>query len=841
MEDNPRGEGSGSLDDEGLRTDHAAQERDELLRMASVVAHQLRSPLNAVQTVLGSVLGGFAGPLDPRQRWMLEKAFQRCGYGVELVRDLLKLRSVEQLEDEALAPVNLMALFSTTTATANDSAGEKGLDFQIQVDIPDAEGAWILGEAGLIREILTVLLDNALKYTPGGGQVRARLFLQGEGEETLICAEVEDTGIGIPPEDYDKLFHEFYRAPNARQMAKEGTGLGLAFAWRACRRLGGKLRIEPAEGGGTRAVLSFPQRKELAAEALEASPGLRDEEHPISRRVVVVGGVAAGAKAAARIMRLDPDAKVTIVERGRFLAYAGCGLPYYISGVVPEQKALLETPLGALRDPAYFRDLKNVETLDLTEAVSIDRKAKKVLVREVLGGAERELEYDSLILATGARSLKPDLPGIDLGGIHCLQGVEDAEAIRSRLRKTQALDVVIVGGGLLGCQIAEAIALRGARLTLVEHRPWLMSLWDPELSALIRRYLESRGVRVILGKGAVGFEGSEKVEQVRLEDRTVLSADMVLLTAGLAPETELARSAGLEIGPSGAIRTDESLRSSDPAIFAAGDCAETRNIVSGAPAWLPGAAAATMQGRIAAGNVCGGDERYPGVAGTVIVKIFDGTAGRTGLSEKVAREAGFDPVCAVVPGPDRAHFVPTAASIILKLIVDRSSRRVLGAQGIGVGEVAKRIDIVATALMAGMDVDQLAHLHLAYAPAFSMALDNVLVAANVVRNKLEGRFEGISCLELRDLMLADRAPLLLDVRQPVEYNRVRIRGSRHIPLGSLRGRLHELPRDEEIVVMCSIGLRGYEAALVLANRGFKGIRVLDGGLNAWPFAVEKLI
>ncbi|HHQ49363.1 MAG TPA: hypothetical protein ENK19_10845 [Acidobacteria bacterium] len=229
------------------------------------------------------------------------------------------------------------------------------------------------------------------------------------------------------------------------------------------------------------------------------------------------------------------------------------------------------------------------------------------------------------------------------------------------------------------------------------------------------------------------------------------------------------------------------------------------------------------------------------MTGTVIVKIFNGTAARTGLTEEEAREAGFDPVCAVVSGPDRAHFVPTSRSIILKVVVDRGSRKVLGAQGVGVGEVAKRIDVMATALMAGLDVDQLAHLQLAYAPPFSMALDNVLVAANVVRNKLEGRFTGISSLELWELMRAGEPLLLLDVRQPAEYGRARLRGSRHIPLGSLRGRLHELPRDEPIVVVCSIGLRGYEAALVLGANGLTNVRVLDGGLEAWPFAVERLV
>ncbi len=818
----------------------STEDRDELLRLASVVAHQLRSPLNAVQTVLGSVLGGFAGPLDPRQRWLLEKAFQRCGYGIELVRDLLKLRTFDQLDEDSLVPVNLVAAFATVTGGVGDRASERGLEFSAEVELPDADRAWVLGEAGLIREILTVLLDNAIKYTPEGGRVGARLYVAEVEGRSTVCTEVVDTGIGIPPEGYEKLFREFYRAPNARQMAAEGTGLGLAFAWRAARSLGGKLIVEPADEQGTRAVLCLPQRLDLAEELPDVGVEATLRDRPVSRRVVVVGGVAAGSKAAAKIMRLDPDAQVTIVERGRFLAYAGCGLPFYISGAVTDQRALLESPLGALRGPAYFRELKNVSALDSTEAIRINREAKTVRIRSLVNGEERELDYDALILATGARAVRPPLPGVELPGIHTLHGVEDAEAIRSGLRAPRAPDVVIVGGGLLGCQIAEAVALCGARLTLVERTSRLMALWDPELSALIRRYMERRGVRIILDNGAASFEGEDRVESVVLEDGSRVEADLVLLTTGLKPEVSLAREAGLELGVTGAIRVDSTLRTSDPEIFAVGDCAETRDVVSGREAWAPGAAAAAIQGRLAAVNVCGGEEHYPGVTRTIIVKVFEGAAARTGLTEGEARDAGYDPVCAVVPGPDRAHFVPTARSIIIKLVVDRESRRVLGAQGLGEGEVAKRIDVVATAIMSKLNVDQLAHQHLAYAPPYSTAMDNVVVAANVVRNKLAGQLNGISACELWDAMRAGSVPLILDVRQPEEYGRVRLRGSRHVPLGALRGRLHELPRSEPIIAVCSLGLRAYEAARIMAASGFTDVRVLDGGLDAWPYAVERL-
>lgn len=815
-------------------------EQAELLRLASVVAHQLRSPLNAVQTVLGSVLGGFVGPLEPRQRWLLEKAWQRCSGGIDLVRALMRLRTVDQLDMQALGPVDVAAKVSMATAAIRDAAAEKELDLISQDELVPGGRAWVLADPDLVGEIISVLLENAVKYTPAGGQVATRLFLAEKAGHQQACVEVKDTGIGIPPEGYEYLFREFYRAPNAKQMAAEGAGLGLAFAWRATVRLGGVLELKPADEGGTRALLTLPLRRDLEEGALQAEQDVESMTTAAVHRVVVIGGVTAGSKAAAKIMRLDPDADVTIVEKGRFLAYSGCGLPYYISGAVAEQRALLETPLGLLRDLAFFHQLKNVRAMDLTEAIKINCERKTVAVRVLLSGQERQLPYDTLILATGTRPLRPDLPGVNLPGVHTLQGVEDAEAIRARLRARRALDVVIVGGGLLGCQVAEAVSLCGARLTLVESRSRLMVLWDPELSSLIRRHLERNGVRVLLGNGAADFEGEDRVRAVRLEDGTRMPCDFVLLTAGREPETGLARDAGLEIAATGAIGVDETLRTSDPAIFAVGDCAESRCIVTGRPLWSPGAATASLEGRVAAVNACGGEERFPGSAGTVIVKVFDGTAARTGLTEEQAREAGFDPVTSVVPGPDRAHFVPTARAIIVKLVVDRVSRRVLGAQGVGLGEVAKRIDVVATAIMAKMDVDSLAHLHLSYAPPYSMALDNVITAANVVRNKLAGYFQGVSSPELWQLMQSDDPPFLLDVRQPAEYGRVRFRNSQHIPLGSLRGRMHELSADQSIVLVCSIGLRSYEAALILGKAGFTDVRVLDGGLDAWPFAVESL-
>jgi NADPH-dependent 2,4-dienoyl-CoA reductase/sulfur reductase-like enzyme/rhodanese-related sulfurtransferase len=834
-------------DDDGRqeRTEGGEDQRDELLRLASVVAHQLKSPLSSVQTVLTTVLGGFAGPLDARQRWLLEKALGRCSKGVDLVRDLLRLRAVDRLGDETLGPVNLVAAFTAALDASRETAKEQELELRSAIEVPDADSAWLYGDAALVREILGVLLDNAIKYTPRKGRITARVLLEpGDDLEAApqLRVEIVDTGIGIPPEGYASLFKEFYRAPNAKKLAAGGSGLGLAFAWRATRRLGGTVALEPASTGGVRAVVSFPQRLEYAGGADTALDGLEDSarDRKITQRVVIVGGVTAGSKAAARIMRLDPDADVTIVERGQFLAYSGCGLPYYISGAVSEQRALLETPLGSVRDPAFFHKLKNVRALDLTEAVRIDRERKVLVVRNLLDQRQRELPYDRLILTTGARPVIPEIPGVELAGIHTLHGVGDAEAIRSLVGKPRVKDVVILGGGLLGCKITESVALRGARITLVEQRPSILNVLDEELAALVRRHLESQGVRVLCGNAAVRFEGEEKVAAVHLADDTRLPCDFVLVALGRRPEVQLAQEADLEIGPSAAIQVDPYLRTTDPHIYAAGDCVEQIHVVTSRPAWIPGAVSAALQGRVVANNVCGCEERAPAVTGAVVVELFEWTAARTGLTEREAREAGLDPVSVLVPGPDRAHYIPTARNLVLKLVAERSTGRLLGAQGVGPGEVAKRIDVVSTALASGLDVNQVAHLTLAYAPSYSMAMDNVVTAANVLRNKLEGRFRGVSPLELRQQMLATDAPLLLDVRQSVEYRQTRLKGSQHIPIGALRSRLHDLPRDRAIVIVCSLGLRSYEASRILTAHGFADVAVLDGGLEAWPYYLEQM-
>ena len=557
----------------------------------------------------------------------------------------------------------------------------------------------------------------------------------------------------------------------------------------------------------------------------------------MSLKVVIIGGVAAGPKAAAKIMRLNPQAEVTVLEKGKFLSYAGCGLPYYVSGAVKEQKDLMSTPIGVVRDAAFFQKVKNVKGLNETEALEIDRTGKRVRARRNGESADFWLDYDKLVIATGAKPVVPPIPNVNLDNILTLHGVHDAERIKAQLAQANAKDVVMIGGGLIGVETAESLVQCGCRVTLVEMLPQILRVLDWEMARLVENHMEARGVKVLTNTQVTAFEGEDRVSGV-VTSQGRLPADMVILGIGVRPNVDLARAAGLEIGPTGAIRVDDTLRTSDPDIYAAGDCVESRDIVTGKPCFIPLGSTANKQGRVAAINICGGNDRFPGVLGSTVCKVFDFCVARTGMTEAAARQAGQDVTTVIVPDADRAHYMPGAKLLILKLIVDTVSRKLLGAQAVGPGNGDKRMDVAAMAITAGMTVDQLSKVDLCYAPPYSPAIDNLLTAANVARNKLDGQMMGITSIEVKQRLDAKDDFVFLDVRSPAEHQQERLPNSTLIPLGALRSRLAELPKDKEIVTFCKVSLRGYEAAKILQSAGFPKVRVMDGGVVTWPF--EKL-
>jgi NADPH-dependent 2,4-dienoyl-CoA reductase/sulfur reductase-like enzyme/rhodanese-related sulfurtransferase len=549
-------------------------------------------------------------------------------------------------------------------------------------------------------------------------------------------------------------------------------------------------------------------------------------------KVVIIGGVAAGPKAASRINRLCAEADVTIIEKGELLSYAGCGLPYYISGLVKDSKELMSTPVGTVRDTAFFRNVKNAKVLNRTEAVAINRKQKTVTVK-TRDGAEQILPYDKLVLATGAESAVPPIPGIRLKNIFNLKDIHDADAIKATLAEHKAINAVIVGGGLIGVEVAEAFSEMGCRITLVEFLPNILSIMDPEMAALVEQHFEAKGVKIQTGTKVTAFTGTDRVEKV-ITDRGEFPADIVLVAVGVRPSTRLAQDAGLDIGPTRAIAVNDQMRTSDPDIYAVGDCAEKKNIITGKPAYVPLGSTANKEGRVAANAICGMNDSFPGILGSAICKVFDFTVARTGLSEKEARDAGYDVVTCLAPAPDKPHFMPSAKPLFLKLIADRKSRKLLGAQATGPGNAERRIDIAAMALTAGMTADQLANADLIYAPPYSPAVDNIITAANILRNKMDGLMRGITPAEVFARKESGDSFTLLDVRSPAEREQMRIEGTIDIPLGALRKRIQELDRNKPVVAFCKISLRGYEAALILKQAGFTDVTVMDGGILMWP-------
>lgn len=795
------------------------------LRFASLTAHQLQSPISSVRQILDMLQGGYTGPLTATQKEQIDKAIQRCDQSIEAIQRMLE---IAREDGGDVGAVDLALLAQKAVERYREEATRRGIELTLRLD---AEPAFVQGQKAALTEALSAMLNNALKYTPDNGQVRMTVWF-GEEQKTC-CLSVADSGVGIDAADREKVFEPFYRSSTQKRTARPGTGIGLSFVRAVVVKAGGTAWAGQSQLGGAEIFIELPRA--VVLECVEAPASAVTPP----MRVVIVGGVAAGPKVASKIIRLAPRSEVTVVERGRILSYAGCGLPYYVSGVVHEERQLMATPVGAVRDPVFFQSVKNVSVLNQTEAVRIDRDRKRLLVRSLSDNEETWLDYDKLVLATGAKPVLPDIPNIDLGNIFRLHGVRDAEGIKAVLSEPQSHDVVIVGGGLIGVEATEALVRRGCRVTIIEKLPQIMPMLDWEIAALVEQHLESHGVKVLTETQAESFHsnGNGKVASVQTTS-TVLPAEMVIVAVGVRPEVRLAKQAGLTLGATGAIHVDERMCTSDPDIYAAGDCVESVDLITGKEIYVPLGSTANKQGRVAAVNICGGEDRFGGILGSTVCRVFDYCVGRTGLSESAARQLGYDVVCVLAPGPDRETFMPEAKMLFLKLVVDRQTRRLLGAQATGPGEGDKRIQIAAMAITAGMTVDQLANVDLCYAPSYSSAMDNIITAANVARNKLDGVMVGVSPIEVHRRMQEGEPFTFLDVRTPGEHEQLRLPRAKLIPLGSLRGRLGELPIDEPIITFGELSLRGYEAALILKTAGFKDVRVMDGGTAMWPY--EKL-
>ena len=548
-------------------------------------------------------------------------------------------------------------------------------------------------------------------------------------------------------------------------------------------------------------------------------------------KAIIIGGVAGGATAAARLRRNSEAAQIVLVERGPFISFANCGLPYHLSGAISEREQLLVTSAEA------FHERYRVDVRVRTEAMAIDRTNQTVRLRNLDTGEEYDESYDRVLLSPGAEPIRPRLPGIDSQRVFGLRNIPDLDRIMRHLDETKPRRAVVIGGGFIGIEVAENLHERGLFATLVEGADQILAPFDPEMAAIVHAHMREKNIELYLSAKVERFEDKADHTVVYLHNGKRLQADIVILAIGVRPETTLARAAGLDIGSTGGIRVNEYLQTTDPAIFAVGDATEVTQTISGKPALIPLAGPANRQGRIAADNMLFGQRSaYKGTLGTAILKAFDLAAASTGLNEKQLRATGVPYLRTITHGGSHASYYPGAMQISLKLIYSPEGK-ILGAQAVGADGVDKRIDVIATAIHAGMSVNDLADLELAYAPPFSSAKDPVNIAGYVASNILRGDQRVLSWDELQAL---ERGSVqLIDVRTSEEFELGSIPGARHIDLNQLRERLSEVSRDKPVVVFCQVGLRGYLAWRILKQAGFTELFNLSGGYKTWAWAVEK--
>jgi len=558
------------------------------------------------------------------------------------------------------------------------------------------------------------------------------------------------------------------------------------------------------------------------------------------QKIVIIGGVAAGTKTAARARRLAPDADITIIEKDKYISYAGCGMPFYLSGQVREFENLFATSYGVVRNEDYFLSERGIRVLTGTEATAIDRSKKRVEITTLATGERSFMEYDKLVIATGSTPLIPPIEGLDLKGVYRLNHPEDALSIKAAIEEGVS-EAVVIGAGLIGMEAVDALMKLKIFVNVVELRDQVLpGILDPDLAAPMALRLEESGVELSLGRKVLKVEGEDGKVSAVMTDQGRLETEMVIVAVGVRPNIKLAKEAGLEIGKTGAITVNEFLQTNDPDIYALGDCVETTHIVSGHKVYIPLASTANRQGRVAGDNVTGGKTKFKGILGTAVLKVMGINVGRTGLGEAQARELGYDVVTSLNPTFDATHYYPQHGKIFLKVIVDAKTRRVLGAQGFGVGEVAKRVDVFAAGLTLGATLDDMADIDTGYAPPFNTPIDPLHHSVNIIRNKIDGIAVGITAAQVKEKFDHGDDFVFLDVRTEQQFKPKHIKDDRVmlVPLGELRKRISEVPRDKEIVTSCVLGVRAYEALRILKGAGFSNVKYLEGSLEAWPYELD---
>lgn len=550
----------------------------------------------------------------------------------------------------------------------------------------------------------------------------------------------------------------------------------------------------------------------------------------MTKRVLIIGGVAGGANAATRLRRLDESLEIVIFERGPYVSFANCGLPYHIGGEIEQRQKLLQHTPESLR--ARFA----VDVRPLHRVEKIDRAARELEVLDITNNKLYRERYDYVVLSPGAAPFKPAVPGIDLPGVFSLRDVPDMDRIIEWIAAHGAKKAVIAGGGFIGLEMMEQLHGRGLTCALFESNPQILTPLDPEMVAPIESDIRAHGIELHLNDPVAAIEkGGATSLVVKTKSGTTVDADVVIWSIGVRPETKLAAEAGLELGSTGAVKVNEYLQTSDPAIYAVGDCIEVTHGATGMPAFIPLAGPANRQGRIAADNICGIQSTFRGTFGTAIVRVFGNTAACTGANEKLLKKHNIPYQAMHLHPASHASYYPGATPLALKVLYHADTGKLLGAQCVGQEGVDKRVDVLAVAMQSGLMVDELIDLELCYAPPFGSAKDPVNMAGMIGDNIRTERVRTAQWSEVSEL---SQSMQLLDVRDDSEFERGSIPQAKHIPLNELRGRINELPRDKELLVFCQSGQRSYNACRVLMQHGFR-CRNLSGAYKTWVASAGK--
>lgn len=543
-------------------------------------------------------------------------------------------------------------------------------------------------------------------------------------------------------------------------------------------------------------------------------------------KIIIVGGVAGGASAAARLRRLSETDEIVMFEKGEYISFANCGLPYYIGGVIEDRSKLLVQTVEGM-GTRFNLDIRN-----WTEIIKINRETKTVIARKVMTGEEYEENYDVLILSPGSKPVKPPIPGLeDAKSVYTLRNVPDTDRIKEYVDKLQPKKAVVIGGGFIGIEMAENLCDRGIEVTVIEMGNQVMAPVDIEMAQMVHTHMREKGISLILEDGVDSFSNEGTI--VNLKSGKEIATEMIILAIGVQPESTIAKEAGLETGLRGAIKVNEHLQTTDPSIYAVGDVVEVKDYIHGTETYIPLAWPANRQGRLVADHIHGKEAVYKGTLGTSIAKVFDLTVAATGSNEKTLKRLGVEYEVVHVSPASHAGYYPGASPMSLKLIFDKESGKIYGAQAIGKDGIDKRIDVIATAIKGGLSVLDLPDIEIAYAPPYSSAKDPVNMAGYAATNIMEGMVSTVQWNEIDEII--EQGGYLIDVRTPQEVSRGAIKGSVNIPVDELRNRLDEIPTDKDLYVTCQVGMRGYLATRILAGNGFH-VKNLDGGYKLYAQA-----